>query len=166
MNFIVGCDVITDWFPQQSGMSHQHQIDQLTNITLTAILDYTYTQRNFFGILLIQTEIRLYLPFSNRFGSKQTFVKIQISENGIYNLISVWNNKIPKSFCVCICMFASNIIISHCRLWCDNRLFSSAVWGGSSTCGGVSDSSGLNPPVRKQWSCLGQKVDKQKSVIQ
>ena len=33
-----------------------------------------YTQRNIFGILLNQTEIRLYLPFSDRFETKRTSV--------------------------------------------------------------------------------------------
>ena len=43
--------------------------------------------REFFSeILLNQTEIRLYLPFSDRFGS----------ENDKYNLVSVWFNRISK----------------------------------------------------------------------
>ena len=38
-----------------------------------------YTQRKLFGIALIQTEIRLYLPFSDWFGSKRKSVWIQIN---------------------------------------------------------------------------------------
>ena len=38
-----------------------------------------HTQKCFFGILLIQTEIRLYLPSSDWFGSKRTSVWIQIN---------------------------------------------------------------------------------------
>ena len=40
-----------------------------------------YTQRNLFEILLNQTEIRLYLPFSDWFGTKLTSVWFQINRN-------------------------------------------------------------------------------------
>ena len=38
-----------------------------------------YTQRNLFDILLIQLEIRLYLPISDLFGFKRTSVWFQIN---------------------------------------------------------------------------------------
>ena len=60
-----------------------------------------YTQRSLFETLLNQTEIRLYLPFSDWFWTKRTVfpnqnpIPIQNqSENGKYNLIWVWFNKI------------------------------------------------------------------------
>ena len=61
----------------------------------------SYTEKSFLEILLNQPKIRLYLPFSDRFGFKRTSVCIQINwiqtdvrlhpnqlENGKYNLIS------------------------------------------------------------------------------
>jgi len=36
----------------------------------------TALRENFFGILLIQTEIRLYLPFSDLFGTKRKMVRL------------------------------------------------------------------------------------------
>ena len=55
------------------------------------------TQRFFFEILLSETEIRLYLPCSDWFGTANRhcpFTVTNQSENGKYNLISVWFNKI------------------------------------------------------------------------
>ena len=49
---------------------------------LPLVLSCWYTQRNLFKILLNQTEIRLYLPCSDLFGTA--------NKNGKYNLISVW----------------------------------------------------------------------------
>ena len=40
----------------------------------------TYTQRNLFGILLNQTKIRLYLPYTDTFGTKRTYVWFQINQ--------------------------------------------------------------------------------------
>ena len=40
---------------------------------------YTYTQRNIFGILLHQTEIKLYLSFSDWFGTERTSVWLKIN---------------------------------------------------------------------------------------
>ena len=58
-----------------------------------------YTQKNTFKILLNQPEIRLYLPFSDWFGTKRTsFWCLNQSENGKYNMISGWFNKILKRF--------------------------------------------------------------------
>ena len=56
-----------------------------------------YTQRNLFKILLNQTEIRLYLPYSDWFGAadgRSPFAVPNQSGNGKYNLISGWFNKI------------------------------------------------------------------------
>ena len=60
--------------------------------------DYIHTQKNIFEILLNQTEIRLYFPFTidlepdgRPFGSKSI-------GNGKYNTISVWLNKISNRF--------------------------------------------------------------------
>ena len=62
-----------------------------------------YTQRNLFEILLNQTDIRLYLPFSDWFGSKSTDFRLvpNQSENVKYNLILGWFNKISKRF-ICV----------------------------------------------------------------
>ena len=51
-----------------------------------------YAQRNLFEIALNQTEIRLYLPFSDSFGTENgqcPFAVPNHSEDGRYNLISV-----------------------------------------------------------------------------
>ena len=49
-----------------------------------------HTQWNLFRILLNQTEIRLYIPCTDWFGTKLPAVWFQINrENGKYNLISV-----------------------------------------------------------------------------
>ena len=64
-----------------------------------------YTQRNIFGILLNQTEIRLYLLFSDWFGTANRHCPFAVpnqSKNGKYNLISVWFKKISERF-ICVC---------------------------------------------------------------
>ena len=45
-----------------------------------------YTKRNIFEILLNHTEIRLYLPFCDRFGIKRTSVWFQINRNMVYKI--------------------------------------------------------------------------------
>ena len=57
------------------------------------------TQRKLFEILLIHTEIRLYLLFSNWFGSKRTSVSSQIKYK--YNLIPFELTRFRKVFSVC-----------------------------------------------------------------
>ena len=57
--------------------------------------------KNIFQISLNQTEIRFYLPFFDLFGTtnrQRPFAVPNQSENGKYNLISVWFNKISKRF--------------------------------------------------------------------
>ena len=59
------------------------------------------TQRNIYKISLNQTEIRLYLPFSDWFGAANGHYLFGVpnqSENSKYNLISVWFYKISKIF--------------------------------------------------------------------
>ena len=54
---------------------------------------FPYTQRNLLQMLLNPTQIRLYLLFSNRFGTANEqcpFVVPNQLENDKYNLISVW----------------------------------------------------------------------------
>ena len=61
-----------------------------------------YTQRNLFQVLLNQTEIRLYLPFSDWFGAKRTSVRIQINRkmvNTIWFQVNLLNFK-KISLCV------------------------------------------------------------------
>ena len=61
----------------------------------------SYTLRNLFEILLNQPEIRLYLPSFDWFGTANGHCPFAVpnqSENGEYNLISVWFNKILKKF--------------------------------------------------------------------
>ena len=68
---------------------------------------YVCTYREIFSeILLNQTQIRLYLTFSDWFGTKRTvFVWFQNqSENVKYNLIWVWFNKISEKKILCMCM--------------------------------------------------------------
>ena len=67
-----------------------------------------FAQRNIFEILLGHTDIRLYLPFSDWFGTVNgqcPFAVPHQSENGKYNLISVWINKISENF-LCVCCSA------------------------------------------------------------
>ena len=71
------------------------------------------TQRNLFEILLNQTEIRLYLPYSNWFGTKRTSVcALNQSENGKYNLISVWFNRERDVSCI-----FHNLVINWKDFW-------------------------------------------------
>ena len=82
---------------------------------ISAILGQSYTQRNLFDILLNQPDIRLYLPFSDWFGT-QTDVSVCVpnqSKNGNYNLISGWFNKISR--------------ISHCPKNRKGKMFELAV---------------------------------------
>ena len=73
------------------------------------------TRRNFFEIFLNQPEIRLYLPFSDWFGSKWTSVWIQINQKMVntfwfrVDLIRFW-----KYFSVCILETYRNVT----ALWC------------------------------------------------
>ena len=56
-----------------------------------------YTQRNLSEVLSSQTVIILYIPFSDWFGTANGHCPLGApnqSENGKYNLISVWFNKI------------------------------------------------------------------------
>ena len=58
-----------------------------------------HTQRIFLEILLIQTKIRLYVPFSDWFGTADGYYPFFVpnqSENGQYSLISVWSNNISE----------------------------------------------------------------------
>ena len=69
-------------------VTHGHRV-----VTLHANAWTLNMQRNLWEILLNQTEVRLYLLFSDWF-----WLIPNQSENGKYNLTSVWINKIPKSF--------------------------------------------------------------------
>ena len=72
-----------------------------------------YTQRNLFGILLNQTEIRLYVPVSDWFGTKRTpfgaksIGKWQIQSD--FGLITIWFPYTKRNFC-----FLSNSTSSIC----------------------------------------------------
>ena len=74
----------------------------LTNNEAFVFLEDSHTQRNVFEILSNQPEIRLYIPFSDWFGTADgqqcPFAVSNQSENGKYNLISGWFNKIWKRF--------------------------------------------------------------------
>ena len=68
----------------------------------TIFLRRKYTQRNIFEVLLNQPEIRLYLPFSDWFGSKRTSVWIKIYRimvNTIWNQVDIL--RFRKNFSVC-----------------------------------------------------------------
>ena len=65
------------------------------------------TQKNIFENLSNQTEIRLYLPCTDWVGTANEHCPFAVpnqSENGKYNLISVWFNKISKTF---LCVYNS-----------------------------------------------------------
>ena len=70
-----------------------------------AFLPVWHTQINLFWILLNQPEIRLYLPFSDWFGSKWTSVWIQINRKMV-NTIWFWFDfrRFWKDFSGCICV--------------------------------------------------------------
>ena len=63
-----------------------------------------YTRRNLFGISSNQTQIRLYLPFSDWFGTTTGHCPFAVpnhSKNGKYNLISVYLIRFRNNFFVC-----------------------------------------------------------------
>ena len=79
------------------------------NAGITKYSEERCTQRNIFEILLIQPEIRLYLPFSDWFGTKRTFVWFQTIQKMV-NTIWVLADLIRfrKYFSVCSgCEFCS-----------------------------------------------------------
>ena len=79
--------------------------------------------RNIFAILLYQTEIRLYLPCTDWFETENgqcPFAVPNQSENGKYNIISVWFNKIPKQI---LCIQARNRAVNSPDMHFDIHLF-------------------------------------------
>ena len=67
-----------------------------------------YTQRNIFEILLNETEIRLYLPFSDWFGSKRRSVWFQINRKMVNTIRFQFHLiRFRKDFSVCnyICTY-------------------------------------------------------------
>ena len=74
----------------------------------------TCTLTNLFEFLLIQTQIRLYLPGSDEFGTKRMLICVpNQSVHGKYNLISVWIDKITKRF-LCVYLPVSLDFIRLC----------------------------------------------------
>ena len=77
--------------------AHGHQNGESTPKAMAPNLDH-YTQINLFGILLSQPEIRLYLLFSDWFGTKWTSVWFKINRRMVntvwfrVELIRFWNN--------------------------------------------------------------------------
>ena len=73
-----------------------------------------YTQRNLFEIIINQTEIILYFPFSDWFGATNgqcQFAVTNQTENGKYNIILTWFNKISKIFpCVLQTLYPPSFI--------------------------------------------------------
>ena len=70
-----------------------------------------YSQRNLFGILLDLTEIRLYLPCTDWFGTANGHCPFAVpnwSVHGKYNLITVWFNRILKIF-PCMYVYAHEL---------------------------------------------------------
>ena len=62
----------------------------------------TYTHSNIFEVLLNQPEIRLYKPFSDRFGSKRTSVWIQINRKKVNTIWFRFDlTRLRKNFSVC-----------------------------------------------------------------
>ena len=79
---------------------------------------WSCTQRNLFEILLNQTEIGLYLPFSDWFGTKRKSVWFQINRKMIstirflFDLIIFW-----KDLSVWLEMSSQNHRINHRQIW-------------------------------------------------
>ena len=76
---------------------------------------FQYTQRIFFEILFNQTDIRLYLPVSNWFGTKRTSVSFQINRNMV-NIIwfQVGLIRFGKYFSVCILCRLGSFGVAPC----------------------------------------------------
>ena len=70
----------TEWWPTTTSthVINSSLLNQLTLYIFVSAVWEAYTQRNIFEFLLNQPEIRLYLPFSDWFGSKRTSVWIKI----------------------------------------------------------------------------------------
>ena len=104
---------------------------------------------NFFEILLYQTEIRLYLPFSDLFGTKRTSISFQsnrcmvntiwfgldlircahCSHSSLQNLPRNWHNGNPlnssiRYWCDDLEVFRGSSI----RYWCDTPRVSRGSW--------------------------------------
>ena len=62
-----------------------------------------YTQRNLFGSLLNETEIRLYLPFSDWFGAKRTSVWFKSNRKTVNTIRFQFDLlRFRKDFSVCV----------------------------------------------------------------
>jgi len=75
----------------------------------------SYTQRNLFEILLNQTEIRLYSPFSDWFGTKRISVWFQINRKIVNTIWFQFDlTRFGKDFSVC--SFTPNNKVPHVTL--------------------------------------------------
>ena len=90
------------------------RVQQIVPVLGECAVETDHTHReNLFKILLNQTAIRLYLPFSDRFWNQTDFCLVPNQlENGKYNLISVWFSNISKIF-LCVYSF---------RIWKANKV--------------------------------------------
>ena len=128
----------------------------------TGILMNNYTQRNLFEILLNQTKIRLYLPFSNWFGTKRTAVWFKINRK-IVNTIWFWFDlvRFRKGFSVCTavrrstdqraCAFRHH---AECPIW---KLFLQHIGSNISSRG-----TSIGPPLRRKGLAFSTNIYKKK----
>ena len=77
--------------------------NQIKRITYETGFLSLYAQRNVFEILSNQPEIRLYLPFTDWFGSKRTSAWIYSSRKMVNTVrFRVYSLRFRQDFCVCI----------------------------------------------------------------
>ena len=68
-----------------------------------------YTQRNLFEILSNKTETKLYLTFSDWFGTKRASVWFQINRKMVYTIwFQFYLIRFRKDFSVCVVLFVEN----------------------------------------------------------
>ena len=114
-----GCLVkLKNFINCQSYVGYHARLNILLLLSCTVpsshMLSGRYTQRNSFKILLNQTEIRLYLPLSNWFGSKQTSVWIQINWKMV-NTIWFRVDFIRCRYCACVGLYRLPIVLSDMK---------------------------------------------------
>ena len=102
----------------------------LLMVSLCQVGNY-YTQRNPFWIFFNQPEIRLYLPFSDWFGSKRKSVSIQINRKMVNKIwFQVDSTRFKKDFSVCTANIINHcsITIIRCYIRCPRHWRLSVSW--------------------------------------
>ena len=96
----------------------RHQIFKILIDKLGGNTLYINTEISFL-IHVKSTWIRLYLQFSNQFGTKQIYIRYapNLCEDGKYNLVSVHFTRTRKDFFVWICIYIYLYIMYRCILY-------------------------------------------------